>query len=102
MKALARAVINAALYLDLADEESLDPDLALQALEEIGYNLGYCTPEEKEALAQALAEMRAVELEEGPRPQVLEFLDTFMAAFGLEEGQPDDHDPEPPERMNLL
>ena len=101
MKALARAIINAAAYLELADEEQVDPDLALQALEEIAYNLSYCTDEEKRAVAEVLAEMRAAEVEQRTRPEMLAFLDSFLASFGL-AGDDDPNEPEPPGRVNLI
>src|SRR4051794_1333823 len=101
MKALARAVINAAAFLELSDDEALDPELAVQALEEIGIHLGQCTEDEKKALGEVLAEMRASELETGPRQGVLAFLDTFLTSFGLadEAALPE---PAPPSRLNLL
>ena len=97
MKTLARALINAAAFLELSGEKALDPGAAVQALEEIAYTLSHCTPDEKAAVAEVLEEMRAVELENGPRPEVLEFLDTFLTSFGLEEGEE-----EGPPRLNLL
>ena len=62
MKVLARALINEAAYFELAEEWQVDPDLALQALEEIAYNLSYATEAEKTAIAEALADMKAAEL----------------------------------------
>lgn len=97
MKALARALINAAAFLELSGEDGPDADAVMQALEEIAFNLSYCTTEEKTAVAEVLAEMRASEQESGPRPEVLEFLDTFLASFGLEE-EPEEDGP----RLNLL
>jgi len=100
MKALARALINAAAYLELADESQVNPDLALQALEEIALNLSHCTAEEKQALIEVLVDMRTAELEQQTRPEMLDFLDSFLASFGLDDaGGP--QEPEPP-RLNLL
>src|SRR5712691_5170859 len=100
MKALARAIINAAAFLELSDDEAVDPELAVQALEEIALHLSACTPEERKALVEVLAEMRANELETGPRPEVLAFLDGFLVSFGLaDEAEPPE--PEPPPRINL-
>lgn len=101
MKSLARAVVNAAAYLELADESAVDPDLATQALEEIAYNLSYCTDEEKSAIADVLADMRAAEVENGVRSNMLDFLDTFLVSFGLvdetERDEPNDEG-----RINLI
>lgn len=100
MKALARALINAAAYLELADESQVDPELALQALEEIAYNLSYCSAEEKQALADVLADMKAAELDQQTRPDMLEFLNNFLASFGLDEDSEPGDDESP--RINLI
>ena len=101
MKALARALINAAAYLELADETQVDPELALQALEEIAYNLSYASDDEKQAVAEVLAEMRAAELENQTRPEMLEFLNTFMVSFGLAD-ESELPEPDEPGRVNLI
>src|SRR5437763_7967280 len=99
MKTLARALINAAAYLELGDESQINPDFALQALEEIAFNLSHCTAEERQALVEVLVDMRAAELDNQTRPEMLAFLDTFLASFGLDGGEAPDS--EPP-RLNLL
>jgi len=101
MKALARAVINAAAFLELSDDRTVNPELAVQALEEIAFHLAECTEEEKKALAEVLAEMRANEMETGPRPDVLAFLDGFLVSFGLAD-EAEVPEPTPPPRINLL
>jgi hypothetical protein len=101
MKALARALINAAAFLELSDDRDLNPELAVQALEEIALHLSECGDEEKKALAEVLAEMRTNELETGPRPEVLEFLDNFLVSFGLAD-EADLPEPSSPDRINLL
>lgn len=100
MKALARAVINAAAYLELSDESQVDPELALQALEEIAYNLSYASDAEKQALMEALADMKQAERDNETRPEMLEFLETFPASFGLIEHEESDDDEM--RRVNLL
>ena len=101
MKALARALINASAYLELADETQADPELALQALEEIAYNLSYATEDEKTALTEVLAELRAAELDNQTRPEMLEFLDTFLVSFGLAD-ESELTEPDAPGRINLI
>jgi hypothetical protein len=100
MKALARALINAAAYLELA-EDRVDPDLATEALEEIALNLSYCTEEEKRVIEEVLADMRAAEVENGARTDMLDFLDTFMISFGLVDDA-DSLDSDDDNRINLL
>lgn len=101
MKALARALINAAAYLDLSGEDGLDAEQALQALEELAYSLSHCTEAEKEAIRETLADMKAAEMESGPRPEMLEFLNNFLVSFGLADADEIDVNDEPP-RLNLL
>lgn len=101
MKALARALINAAAYLDLSGEEGLDPEQSLQALEELAFNLSHCNEAEIEALREVLADMRAAEMDSGPRLEMLEFLDTFLVSFGVEADEQLE-DTDPPPRINLL
>lgn len=52
-------------------------------------------------MVEVLAEMRASEMESGPRPEVLEFLDNFPASFGLEDDGGESAPEESP-RINLL
>ena len=101
MKALARAIMNAAAFLELSDDKAVDPELAVQALEEIALHLSECSEEEKKALAEVLAEMRANEVETGPRPDVLAFLDSFLVSFGLADPAELPETGSPP-RINLL
>ena len=75
--------------------------LGRQALEEIAYNLSYATEPEKHAIAEALADMRAAELENQTRPEMIDFLDSFLVSFGLID-EDDETDPYDPERINLL
>ncbi len=100
MKALARAVINAVAFLDLSAEDGLDSETAVQALDEISYNLSYCSEEEIQALSEVLEEMRQSEIEDGPRQEMIEFLTTFLSAFGL--GEEPEEDEDAPQRINLL
>lgn len=102
MKALARAIINAVAYLDLSSEEGLSEETALQCLDEISYNLSYCNNEERQALAEVLNEMREAEIEQGPRIEVLEFLDSFLSSLSEEEPPEEDEDFDAKQRINLL
>ncbi len=90
MIALARSVIEAARFLELSSDELFDPDAAIEALEGIAYELGRIDEAERAALREALDEMIGEELarRDGspPRPEVIEFYESFMENFGLEEG----------------
>src|SRR5262245_7656069 len=101
MKTLARALINAVAFLDLSDDKAIDPELATQALEEFAFTLTHCSDEEKQAVTEVLAAMHAAERESGPRPEMLEFLDSFMESFGLAD-EPDTGEADTPGRLNLM
>src|SRR5262249_5968014 len=85
MRAMARALITAVAFFELSDDEVVDPDAALQVLEDIGGELSHCTPEEKAALKAAVAQMKASEQLNEARPEVLEFLESFLGTAGLDD-----------------
>jgi hypothetical protein len=85
---LARAIISAMMFLELADEETLDLDAAVQAMEMVGAELQQCTSDEVAALQGTLKQMIKREKSRLARPEVLEFLGEFMDSLGL----PDDEE----------
>jgi hypothetical protein len=100
MRALAEALIDAVAFLELS-EDAVDPDAALGVLETIAGRLSTASPQEKQALAEALAARKAEEESgDAPSPEYLEFLDTFLYAFGL--GDEDEGGPARGGRLNLL
>ena len=88
MNALARSVIEAALFLELSGDDVVDPDSAVKAMESIAYELSHSSDAERIALREAVDEL--IDLERGvspprtPRPEVIEFLKSFMESVGLE------------------
>ena len=46
MDALARAVVHAFAFLELSDDETIDPDSAVEAMEMLTADLQECTEEE--------------------------------------------------------
>jgi hypothetical protein len=89
MNALARSAIEAARFLELSGEDLVDPDFAVRALESIAHELASIDETEKTALREALDELIGEE-EAGrdgsaSRPEVIEFYQSFMENFGLEE-----------------
>jgi hypothetical protein len=85
MTSLARAVIDAMQFLELSDDDTVDPHDALKTLESMTADLQKSTSEEKAALRQALKELTAAEKRTYARPEVLEFYAEFMEAVGLQE-----------------
>ena len=90
MIALARSVIEAARFFELTSDDLVDPDTAVKALEGIAHELGRIDDAERSALRDALDELIGEELagRDGspPRQEVVEFYESFMENFSLEEG----------------
>jgi hypothetical protein len=85
MKSLARALITAVAFLELSSDEVVDADAAVEVLEQIGQDLSRCSDDEKAALKKILSRLHAEEQLNESRPEVLEFFETFLASFGLED-----------------
>jgi hypothetical protein len=83
MKAIACALIHATAFLALADDDVVDPDAAVRALEDIGHFLRGCTTEEIAILRTVLTEERARGAHLYTRQEVLAFYDSFLSNFGL-------------------
>lgn len=93
MKALARAIIFASAFLELSDDETLDPDNAARELENISYELQKCNRQEKAALKLVLQDLIRDEQKgkaartDRDRQRLIEFYENFMATIGLEQNQ---------------
>lgn len=88
MKNLARALINQAAFVELSPDSVIDPDAAVDAQEQLAFDLEELTIEEIRALRSVLAEMISEAAEENKTPGEitrLEFLKHFLENFGLEE-----------------
>ena len=89
MIALARSVIEAARFFELSSDDLIDPDTAVEALESIAHELGSLDEAERTSLREALDELIGDEQAgrdgSAPRPEVIEFYESFMENFGLEE-----------------
>jgi hypothetical protein len=90
MKALARSVIEAALFLERSGDEVVDLDSAVRALEGVAHELAGTGDAERLALREVLDELigreRAGPGGSAPRPEVIEFYQSFMGTFGLQDG----------------
>lgn len=78
---IAKALVIAVARFELSDEEQMDPDFAVEALEEIGMFLQECSSEEKKALRNALASLQKEGLARTKEQK--EFLKSFMENFGI-------------------
>ena len=85
MQTLAKAIIQALAFLELSDDDIVNPGAAERATEVIGNTLSDCSDEEREALEKVLKQERRALKAAGAAADLLEFYDTFMENFGLDE-----------------
>ena len=78
---LAEAVLYLMAFLELADDDTVDPDSAVRALENANADLLRLSQEQREALAAHAVRLAERESE----PQMVEFLRGFADAGGLLE-----------------
>jgi hypothetical protein len=76
------------LFLELSNEDEVDPDSAVRALEDIAGELKFASDDEKLAIREALDELISEE-RAGPsglptRSEVLRFYEHFMEYIGIE------------------
>ena len=83
MKRLARALVEAAAFIELSDESVIELHAAVRALEDIATELRECSPAEVAILREVLFEAQACE-PEGPGER-REFLRKFLSNCGIEE-----------------
>lgn len=82
MKPIMRALVMATAYIELGDDEFIDEDFAVHALESVCAELQVCSKADIQALREVLAEMK----HEGfwsNKEMGDEFLETFVENFGI-------------------
>jgi hypothetical protein len=94
-RTLMRAVLDAAAFLELADDETVDPDAAVEQMEQMAATLAGLSPEDRAELLGFAAES-AEEARRAGDEERAEFLEGFGAGFGLDadadEGGEEDDD----------
>jgi hypothetical protein len=88
MKTLAEIVVGAAAFLEFASDEILDPDDAVQQLEDIGFQLLQASPAEKQAVLEvcrAIVEAMPANADAHERA----FYKDFGENFGIIPDDPD-------------
>lgn len=87
MKTLAKAILNLASLIELSSDDLIDPDLAVEALEQLASDLSDATPGEIEYLKAAIRQ-EIVEIGDDRTPEqqsrITFFLD-FMENVGLSD-----------------
>lgn len=84
MKALATAIVEALAFLELSDDDVVDPDSAVEAMESIAATLAEGSAKERNAIAKAVKSALAHEQEGDSDPDAIEFYESFMDSMGLE------------------
>lgn len=84
MEALATAIVQTFRFLELVDDDTLDPDAAVNVMEMLSATLQAASTSERTALKQAVEnELQAArKAKEGS--EVLKFYEGFLANLGLE------------------
>ena len=87
MKALAKALIETTVFLELSSEDALCSDDAVRTLESVADILRSASPEELAAIRATLRELIAAERVGPARSDVLHAYEGFFANFGLPGGE---------------
>lgn len=80
MKNLALAAICGVFHFEFANDDDINADTAVSAMEEIFFYLRKSTPKERQALTEMLAELKA-EAKGGKsknKKQLVKFYDSFL------------------------
>ena len=83
MITLAKALIQAAAFIELSSDDTVNPDDAVRALEDIAATLQSASPDEVAAIRAALQELIAEERASFARADALRFYEHFLESVGL-------------------
>ncbi len=83
METLAKAVLRAAAFLEFSNQDTVNPDDAVRALEDIAATLQSASPDEIAAIRTALQELIAEERTSFARVETLRFYEHFLESVGL-------------------
>ncbi len=85
MDNIARALLNAAAFLEFSLDDIVDPDSAVKALEDIAFALQNASAEEIESIRRAAAAEREARAGIPSYEGTLEFVDNSLQSVGLVE-----------------
>jgi hypothetical protein len=85
MKQLARALVNAAAFLELSEDDVVDPDSAVKAMEEIAYDLSTLSAAEYATLEEVCSDLANEARSIGFSDKV-HFCESFLNDFGVQVG----------------
>lgn len=82
---LMKAIIDLAAFLELSDDDTVDPDAAVQQLEELVAALSQLTIPEREELVAYVDELIQDQQEQAGSKEYIDFLLSFPESFGLRD-----------------
>ena len=83
MITLAKALFQAAAFIELSSDDTVNPDDAVRALEDISATLQSASLDEVAAIRAALQELIAEERASFARADALRFYEHFLESVGL-------------------
>lgn len=83
MRALAKALVETAAFLEFSGDDTINPDDAVKQLEWIAYTLHSASPEEVAVLREALKEMVEASQTDTARAAARTFSDAFLESMGV-------------------
>ena len=89
---LFASLLHCAAFLEFSGDDVVDPDSAIEAMEQVSTYLGSLEPDEVETLSTQLERIiRHAKQEKWPE-DVVDFLTDFIENFGAGEGDEDEED----------
>lgn len=76
-----------AAFLELSDDEAVDPDWAIEAMEHVGYYVNQLSPKARAALADQASRVAAHARKEKWGQEAVEFFEGFLENFGIGEDE---------------
>ena len=74
-------------FLELSDDEAVDPDWAIEAMEHVGYYVIQGSPEARAALADQAARVAVHARKEEWPQEAIGFFERFMENFGIRDDE---------------
>ena len=87
MDHIARALVNAAAFLEFSPDDIIDPDSAVKAMEDIAGELARASDEERDVLSRVCAEERDIRARTPGYEATADFFDNFIEHFGVGENK---------------
>ena len=89
VEALVEILVDVALFLDLSDDATVDPDSAVEQLDTIVYRLKSLSRTDKERVATLIRAQAVEAAAAGARKEVVECIENLPSGLGLVEDEED-------------